>query len=106
MKNNIPPFYVGQKVVYITGKAMPKNSIHTVRGAKQHPCGCWAIDIGRKADTPLHVCYHHRDSDALFTNGIGWFVSESFRPLQEMKAPMLTFEKIKESEKEEVLILN
>jgi hypothetical protein len=44
--NNLPPFYEGQKVVYITGIAMPKYSIHTVKAVIKHPCGLYSIRIG------------------------------------------------------------
>jgi hypothetical protein len=112
MKNlNLPPFYIGQKVVYITGKNLPNNSIHTVTSIQQKDCGCWSILVNNQP--PINKIYEN----AIYCCGdcrtvleapktVGWFRASSFRALQEKPLLLLTFEKIKETEKEEILILN
>lgn len=117
MKVNIPPFHLGQKVVYITGKSMPKGSVHTVTEMYLPPCGCryiigingvpikfksFVADIVRCAACGLELPasrYH-----GLYDDG-GWN-QNSFRPLQESKMPLIKLSQIKETEKEQVLIEN
>ena len=104
MKANIPPFYVGQKVVYVTGLILPKNSIHVIRGMVRYCCGCWIVDIGLKVSEPFYVhCHLHGLLTKTPRNGIMYAASTSFRPIQEQKFPLLTFTQIKEKEREEVL---
>ncbi len=110
---NLPPFYVGQKVVYITGHNMPKNSIHTVNFISKKPCGCsWVIRIDDEKFIPTPgntnkiVCVqcgvvYSRQKDT----GEVWDAN-AFRAIQEAKPPLMTFTQIKEKEKEEILILN
>jgi len=115
--NNMPLFYVGQKVVYITGISMPKNSIHTVSDYVIDPCGCHRVYIdgeikivnkGKNPNTSLFRCI---DCGTVYpkSKGIshdyGWKVS-SFRAVQEQSYPLMTFSKIVEKEKEEILINN
>jgi hypothetical protein len=99
----LPPFYIGQKVVYITGKDMPKDSIHTVREIIKTTCGCHWIDIGRTFSNmsypPTVKCFSCgnmiiRDND----NNIKWYHTTSFRPLQELKFPLMTFSRVIEKE--------
>lgn len=110
MKVNLPPFYVGQRVVYITGVHMPKYSVHTVMDIRQHPCGCWIVninDISIQSDIAIGETVRCLQCDKVFKNTHGsGFLSTSFRPLQEQKAPLMTFSEIKEVEKQEVLIMN
>lgn len=114
MKNNIPPFTIGQKVVYTTGINMPKNSIHVVSDIHKDPCGCWVIAINKE---PLNFGFvgngytHYSCPNCGSVRITGAYTRKawlaiSFKPIQEMKAPLLTFEKIKEEEKEEILTLN
>jgi hypothetical protein len=80
---NLPPFYVNQKIVYITGVNAPKDSIWIVRKIEKHPVFGWLVYVD-------------------FTIGIninGAFAS-SFKPLQEQTFPLITYSKIQE----EVLI--
>ncbi len=99
MKANIPPFTVGQKVVYIGQREFnraliypPKNSVVELVDINFDFWGMWHYKI-------KGFEYNDRGQGC-------WFHFEEFRPLQEQKAPLLTFEKIKEEEKEEVLIMN
>lgn len=113
MKNNIPPFYIGQKVVCIKDHNDPEcelrlNKVYTVRSLWLCKCG-WSVDVGIKDPCVLleedtiyycNVCEVEQNTDS-------WLLlCNRFRPLQEQKAPMLTFTKIKEEEKEEILTLN
>jgi hypothetical protein len=100
--NNLPPFFVGQKVVYITGNHMPKDSIHTVLGCKQYPCGHWTVKINTSSGINYYakgltcICLKSRiDID----DGIEYYwAAASFRPLQEQKFPLIKLKKIIEKE--------
>ena len=113
MKINIPPFYVGQKVMYITGDNMPKNSTHIVSDIWQKECGCWVIQINNniefatKKSDEVWRCAKCKSSRPNSPNTVkaGWLAS-SFRAIEEIKTPLMTFKEIREKEKEEVLIMN
>lgn len=117
MKTNIPPFQIGDKVVYITGISMPKDSIHIVTGLHQEACGCWYIAIDNlpfwtedstyMKDVDIVICPDCKKEFEiqLYVNICGWD-PESFRLVQEQKAKLLTFEKIQQEEKEEILTMN
>jgi len=103
MKNKIPPFYIGQKVIAIRNHSrglFKKGEVFVVRALTQCVCGNWGIVI----TNPTHKKYRCGCGHEVID--IGQFGAWSFRPLEEMKAPLLTFEQIKKEEKEEVLILN
>lgn len=101
--NNLPPFYVGQKVVCIQSHSrghFKKGDVFTVKSVLK-PCCNWTIDIGFRSSYDLMRC------SCLNTYPYnGHYLAAAFRPLEELKPPLLTFEKIKEVEKEELLILN
>lgn len=108
--NNLPPFYIGQKVVYITGLRMPKNSIHIVSDIIQNSCGCYTIGIN---NIPIQVkingtsmcrCTSCHQILPYRAHENGWCVN-SFRAIEE-NPQYMTFEKIHELEKEEILINN
>jgi hypothetical protein len=108
--NNLPPFYVGQKVVYITGISMPKNSVHVVSDVYKKGCGCCIIGINgdkiifRKPKTGLIECSSCRKgykSDKIFDSK-GWN-SGSFRPLQQQNFPLMKLSEIKIKELEHSL---
>jgi len=103
-KLNLPPFYVGQKVVYITGDCMPKNSIHVIKRVLRCNCGEYIIDVGRTKHLSINTCSN--SCCAIETSKSQLFKNSSFRPLEEAPAPLLTFEQIKQTEKEEILTLN
>lgn len=82
---NLPPFYVGQKVVYIGTKGtLPMKSIHTVVDIKRHPCGCWAVNVGRIADKRYGGinCTIHSSAINIKTNML-WWDSKVFAPIEE-----------------------
>lgn len=111
MKNNIPPFTIGQKVVCINdvffshgidGEITPKNgNTYTVRGIFNSVRGFSITLVEIKNNERMY-----RDGLLKIVVTECRFLAHRFRPLQELKAPILTFEKIKEEEKEEILILN
>jgi len=108
MKENIPPFYIGQKVICVipNGKLyetyLIKDKIYTILDINKTPCcNQWSVDVGLRT-SHTHVmcgCGVRRYTDYK----VGAF---RFKPLQEMKAPLIMFEKIHEKEKEEILIMN
>lgn len=104
---NIPPFYVGQKVVYITGICMPKNTICKVSYICREDCGCWVMGVNNETPSSANIIMRCNLCGCItIPKANHAFDCNSFRPLQELKAQMLTFEKIKEEEKEEILTLN
>lgn len=96
MKANIPPLQIGDKVV-VTECLDPE-----MRCPVFNTEVCIIID----------KCHDYEDSYVLKNyetafDGLGQsFHYEHLRKVEEQKAPLLTFEKIKEEEKEEVLIIN
>lgn len=104
-KLNLPPFYVGQKIVCVIGHKdgqFKKGDVFKVQSIKRESCcGNWVVNIGLRTDYCLIVCQcgHINNND-------DYYSCNRFKPLEEMNAPLLTFQQIKEVEKEEVLILN
>ena len=127
-KSNLPPFYIGQKVVYIppSSSGSPQNNkTYTVLQTHLQQCGCWAVDIQgfihNRVTPPQHVelmcgvCKkntQYAESITSDTHAETWLWSGDLRPAEEMKPPLMTFEKIKEKEAEkpkeesEILTLN
>jgi len=107
----LPPFYVGQKVVYITGKRMPKNSIHTITGIVKHDCGHFGVYINTKnfnwgPTIKYCKCEICGELSPVSPGSTKPWSTLSFRAIEEAKPPLMTFTQIKEKEKEEILILN
>jgi len=108
---NLAPFYVGQKVEYITGHNMPKCSIHIVLDIWRENCGCWIIDVGASNkhgkifNSKFVYCNKCGGRFPNSTHKAGTYAT-SFRAIEEAKPPLMTFTQIKEKEKEEILILN
>lgn len=115
--NNLPPFYVGEEVEYVTGIEMPKGTKVIVTGATQKGCGCWVISHDKDNTFNLQIedaknhgasfwkCSLCKKSSGRF-HPTGWD-AHSFRRLQRPK-PMtfIKLAEIQETEKEEVLTLN
>lgn len=98
---NLPPFYIGQKVVYITGINMPKDSIHTVRDIVQSECGCWSIKVDAVNEIiqqGLVLC--KACNTILPRTKSKWkgFSAESFRAFEESIFPSLTMKRVVEKE--------
>lgn len=99
LMNNIPPFTIGEKIVYITGNNMPKNSIHKVLNIIQFPCGCWVLDVGKRKYSPPGYFTCGGCKKSFFDDkedNVHWFRSTSFRPVQEAKFPLIKYSKVLE----------
>lgn len=109
-KLNLPPFYVGQKVEYITGDSMPKGAIVIVTELIKKPCGCYLINFNGVCKNKPHQfgLFSCKSCRKIYEHGgikHGWHAS-SFRAIQEQSYPLITFKEIQKTEKEEILILN
>jgi hypothetical protein len=109
MNSNIPPFYIGQKVVYITGVNMPKNSIHKVLACYKSACGkCWSViiealsnynpkNIGECTHVKCPRCNSVQTKQQFLQNAVkGGWCAESFRPVQELKMKKVELSKLME----------
>lgn len=96
---NLPPFYEGQRVVYIgKGTSLAVNSTHTVTGINQLHCGCWSVQIGLRfeqrqingCDASKITCGKHIDKTKFIPNPLlmKCFDSTCFAPIE------LTFQSI------------
>ncbi len=108
---NLPPFYIGQKVVCIKTKSsfdffgnpchlIKKGDVFTVQGISK--CCKWVIDIGKR-DNRMCACEH---CGHYFGKGIVWANAKFFAPREEGTLPLITFKEINKIEKEEILTLN
>lgn len=97
--NNLPPFYVGQKVVQLVDGVFTKTKkgdVYTVKELLRFPCGCWTVDVGIKSTKPKVACNLHNDSRE-FTNGIRWVNSMFLAPIEE-NFQSISYSKILEEE--------
>ncbi len=96
--NNLPPFYVGQKVVCVkthTRGIYKKGQVFTVQNIYMQTCGCqWVINIGYYSDIPTMKC----STCGLVYKNDSAFKCTSFKPLQESVFPSLTMSKVLEKE--------
>lgn len=91
---NLPPFYVGQRVVYLTGNHMVKGSIHPVKAIVQMSCGCWLIDVGVSVDNANG--YRCSKDGGIFmkqNTESSFFDATSFAPIEE-QFRSITFEEV------------
>lgn len=106
--NNLPPFYIGQKVVYITGKNMPKGTIDTIIDIKPNWCSCCPYVLllkDNKVDDDFRDCSNVECEccgeivplEKHLTIRFFWF-STSFRPLQEQTFPLISMKKVLEEQ--------
>ncbi len=97
IKNNLPPFYIGQKVVYVTGINMPKDSVHVVKNILKMNCGCYLLDVGKETENyGFLLCTDHNQTRTEIIDNIAWFYSTAFRPSQEAKFPLIKYSKLLE----------
>ena len=97
--NNLPPFYVGQKVV-----CSSTNSAGTVSIGKIYPilcikqadcCGVWIVDVGVRTNYDMTVCscgYECKHDNT--------YLASRFAPLQESVFPSLKLSQVVEKERE------
>lgn len=102
MDIDIPPFYIGQKVVCIntifTGRGMKppliKDKTYIVKSIIKCTCNSYKIDIGFLSGigSSKCLCGHKTYSEK-------WHVrADRFKPLQEIKLPLMSYSKILEEE--------
>jgi hypothetical protein len=112
--NNLPRFYKGQKVAYITGIVMPKGTVKIVKHVHVDPCGCQSVYFSDEEAMPI-IGYDGDDQEYQYLkceacgdtyspvphliDNVGWDV-DSFRPLLESPFPSLTMSRVIEKEKE------
>jgi len=103
-KLNLPPFYVGQKVVAIKSHSQgifKKGDVFKVK-ALMKPCCYWVCDIGIENISDIMECNCGNE----YKSSVWAIACHVLAPIQEAKPPLMTFTQIKETEKEEILILN
>lgn len=93
-KLNIPPFYVGQKVVCIKPiKTLVKDKIYTLTGVNKCACGTTIVSWGETDGIVLGVdC--HSCGRINFKSREFFADSSRFAPIQESKFRAVSFEKI------------
>lgn len=110
---NLPPFYLGETVEYITGILMPKGTRVKVTDLWQNDCGCWALcfngsprdikSIGNHDGWKCPNCDKHLGYQLQIESG--WKAS-SFRSLQKQSFPLMKFTEILKKEELQILISN
>jgi len=85
MKDNInlPPFYVGQRVVALNNSsngARVKDNVYVVKGLKRCGCGRWLIDIGDVGELAITQCKCGRHDFVFAVNE--WHYADAFAPIE------------------------
>ncbi len=100
--NNLPPFYVGQKVVsLVNGIKFPelkKGNTYTVLSIHKFSCGCHGINVGIKITHGSLFIKCCGESTIIPHNGIKYHRSEIFTPLQHAKFPLLKLTRVIEEQ--------
>lgn len=100
--NNLPPFYVGQKVVCVDSEntvsihkmLFNKNQIYTVHSIKKtNCCKLWVINIGIKDDADILICPCGKES-----KNDNHFRASRFKPLQQQSFPLISLSKVIEEQ--------
>lgn len=115
--NNTPPFYVGQKIVCIkthSERLVVEKQKYTVLRCYIHCCGGWAVEVKEVLSTmkdnsvskvgEIRICYTRKHRS--ISTGFHPLSALLFAPIQQTKFPLMSFSKITEVEKEEILINN
>jgi len=107
--NNLPPFYVGQKVVALSnGLVRRKGKVYTVTMLDKCKCGhiihldnitYEPNDMNGKPITKGEK-YECNCGDIIVHDGFAKFYSDNFAPIQESPFPSLTYSKVVEKESE------
>ena len=98
MESNLPPFYVGQKVVYVGWDPSLKNTIHTVNALYKLTCGCWIVYSDTLPLGEYDMCSNCNKKTTRVYARIA--MAKSLSPIQEQNFPLITLEKIQEKERE------
>lgn len=96
---NLPPFYVGQKVVSLKGTSsdyIQKGTIYSIKGIMQLVCGCWCVDVGINIGKQYMRCGIH-NTEKILSKGIRWIDHSFFAPIQE-NFQSISLEKVLEEE--------
>ena len=99
--NNLPPFYVGQKVVAVASHSQglfKQGQIFTIKSVFISKCKCndWSVTIGYTSNNKLKEC---STCGAVWDNDFS-FSATRFAPLQESVFPSLTMSRVIEKERE------
>lgn len=117
-KVNIKPFLSGDRVYYVgPSNDLPKNTVLIVDDCYKTDCGCdyWLVNIkNTQGYTDNGTAYFAGMKVHCKTCKLPHILHSSLivkrhyvlRPAQELNAPLMTFTKVAEVEKEQVLILN
>lgn len=96
--NNLPPFYVGQKVVATKNHplgAFKKDDKFTILQISKKCCS-WNVTIGITMPNLTSEC--RKCGRIWFSDGQWWFLSEWFAPIKEQKFPLIKLTRIIEKE--------
>ncbi len=114
-KLNLSPFYVGQKVVGLMNhNNIVKDKVYTITGIREM-CGCGLccnidnITASSVDNTIILKGQLVECSTCLkryYSDGLCYYKTQRFAPIQQQSYPLMSFSKIVEKEKEEVLINN
>lgn len=96
---NLPPFYQFQRVVYIgNNPKLKKNGEYVVMDLLHTPCGCWAIDVGKNAESvTTRTCKRHNKQFNVDNYTTEWFFADLFVPL-ESTFQSISFQSVAEKE--------
>lgn len=106
--NNLPPFYVGQKVVSIESfDCLVEGHVYTVIKCHLRTCGCgWVVEVnipnisvdGNRIYKGMTVRCSSCKKLRLSQSNNACYFHRRFRPLQESVFPSLTMSKVVEKE--------
>lgn len=106
-KLNLPPFYVGQKIVALTNGCngnLIKNNEYTVKSIRFRCCA-WLVDVGivdlESDESECSTCKKTYKFEKIW-----WLSYILFAPIEKQNLPLMTFSQIKEKEQEQILINN
>lgn len=102
---NLPPFYVGQKVVAIENQsqgAFKSGDEFVVKSITRPMCGCvnhWIVDVGVKSWCNLIRMTSCCSKTLQMPDSTWFFNANRFAPLQQQKYPLIKLTKVIEKGK-------
>lgn len=97
--SNIPPFYVGQKVVCVDGSpehGLHKGETYILTDVKMCKCGYCSVSWGSKSGRSKLTCPGCKNDMSSSTLGEWYGKSTRFRPVQEQKFHLISYSKVLE----------
>lgn len=97
---NLPPFYVGQRVVALnTGITLVKNKVYTITGIYPSDCGCqgWDVTVGLLTNQTTHRCDVCGRQGLINRTNQRLYLHSLFAPIEET-FQAITLEKVLENE--------